>query len=388
MKVLISAMACAPGQGSEQGVGWGWARAAAAHHEVWVLTLESQRAALEPELARNPVPRLHVEYLNLPGGAPPQPTRRHTYAFVIEWQRTAADRAQRMHDAIGFDIVHHLTMATDFLPIGVARVREVPLVLGPIGAAGGLPFPMWRWLGWRGALRRPLASAATRAMRRRYTDGAARRARVVLVTNHEVERRFARHGNTRVEPNARIAHEELPTLIGERRARTAVFIGRLVDVKAPYLAVAALADPALEGWRLEIIGDGPLRASTERRVDRLGLRDRVTFRGWLDRSATLEALATAHCLVFPGLVDPNSLTLSEATMLGTPVVAFDSFGPKVLLSDQPSGLVAIGWNAPHRFALAIAAQPLGMMPSDRWSQSHLSDLIDELYRSAARSAPA
>jgi len=38
MRVLISAYACEPDKGSEPGVGWNWALAAAEKHEVWVLT--------------------------------------------------------------------------------------------------------------------------------------------------------------------------------------------------------------------------------------------------------------------------------------------------------------------------------------------------------------
>ena len=38
MKILLSAYACEPNRGSEQGVGWSWAVELSKHHEVWVIT--------------------------------------------------------------------------------------------------------------------------------------------------------------------------------------------------------------------------------------------------------------------------------------------------------------------------------------------------------------
>ena len=38
MRVLVSAFACDPTEGSEPGAGWAWARAAAVEHDVWLMT--------------------------------------------------------------------------------------------------------------------------------------------------------------------------------------------------------------------------------------------------------------------------------------------------------------------------------------------------------------
>ncbi len=43
MRILISAYACAPGRGSEPGVGWNWAAQVSRSHEVWVLGLSTVR---------------------------------------------------------------------------------------------------------------------------------------------------------------------------------------------------------------------------------------------------------------------------------------------------------------------------------------------------------
>ena len=57
MKILMSAFSCGPGQGSEPGVGWNTAMAAARlGHEVTVLTQTEFRAQIERETAAGRVP--------------------------------------------------------------------------------------------------------------------------------------------------------------------------------------------------------------------------------------------------------------------------------------------------------------------------------------------
>jgi hypothetical protein len=69
LKVLMSAYACAPGKGSEPGVGWAVAREMACYHDIWVITRRNNRPAIEAELARNPQPGLCFVYWDLPNWA-------------------------------------------------------------------------------------------------------------------------------------------------------------------------------------------------------------------------------------------------------------------------------------------------------------------------------
>ena len=66
LKILLSAYACEPGRGSEQGVGWNWARQMAKEHEVWVVTRANNRMPIETALAWDPLPNAHFVYYDLP----------------------------------------------------------------------------------------------------------------------------------------------------------------------------------------------------------------------------------------------------------------------------------------------------------------------------------
>ena len=66
MNVLLSAYACAPGKGSEPEIGWSWMQQVSRVHDVWVITRASKRERVEEGLRREPSPRAHFIYVDLP----------------------------------------------------------------------------------------------------------------------------------------------------------------------------------------------------------------------------------------------------------------------------------------------------------------------------------
>jgi glycosyltransferase involved in cell wall biosynthesis len=61
-------------------------------------------------------------------------------------------------------------------------------------------------------------------------------------------------------------------------------------------------------------------------ADRLKIGDRVTFSGYLDRKATLEALVDASVVVIPSRSEVFAITAVEALMCGRPVVLSSACG--------------------------------------------------------------
>ncbi|WP_435021537.1 hypothetical protein [Nostoc sp. CALU 1950] len=96
LKILICAYACEPGKGSEPGVGWNVAREVSKYHQIWVLTSNCHRQGLETELARNPLPKLHVVYLDPLGWIIDQYSSDKTKTLV----ETAIYRVSKTHDFV------------------------------------------------------------------------------------------------------------------------------------------------------------------------------------------------------------------------------------------------------------------------------------------------
>src|SRR5262245_33125991 len=155
MKVLLSAYSCEPNRGSESEVGWQCAvHLAATGHEVWVLTRANNRAAIERELGQTtPLPSLRFVYYDLPGWLRRWKSgRRGLYAYYLLWQWGSYRLAQREHRQVGFDLVHHVTLASIRFPSFMGRLG-IPFIFGPVGGGETAPLRL-RWgYGWKGFLR-------------------------------------------------------------------------------------------------------------------------------------------------------------------------------------------------------------------------------------------
>ncbi len=340
MKVLVSAYACDPRGGSEPGVGWNWSRAMARHHDVWVLTRSNNREEIEGELRRWPQPRMRFLYLDLPPWARSwKRGQRGIRLYYYLWQLLAGRSARRAHAEIGFDLVHHITFATAFVP-ALTFLPGVPFVLGPVG--GGVRAP-WRLTAEWGP--RGVVFEAMRAIRRgvaRYLDPLVRltwrRATVILAQNPETLAWLpARHRvKSRVVPNAGIDPQEIAEPdrpLGTERL--AVAAGRLVHLKGTSLAIRALAAIAADvpDLRLVVVGKGRDRDRLERLARELGVANRVKFTGWLERPELLAMLGRADVLLFPSMHEECGAVVVEALARGTIPIVLGAGGPPVLSGD-------------------------------------------------------
>jgi glycosyltransferase involved in cell wall biosynthesis len=103
---------------------------------------------------------------------------------------------------------------------------------------------------------------------------------------------------------------------------TVLFVGSLEPVKDPATAVEAFAAVAAghEGLRLELVGDGQLRGDLEDRARRLGVGDRVAFRGQLPRRELPGVYRRASVLVVSSRHEGQSMVAVEAAASGIPVI--------------------------------------------------------------------
>jgi glycosyltransferase involved in cell wall biosynthesis len=391
MKVLLSAYACAPEMGSEPEVGFRTMLAAARRHEVWVLTQPLMVNALRRALVDHPlVERIHLEAIQ-PSFPPHRPGLRGFAEFHWrhdQWQRRAAAHGVRLDRRIGFDIVHHVTLAAYWLRTGVAAVNK-PLVWGPVG---GAVEPPWRLLGEVG--QRGLLEEVTRTSVR-WTVGlltstrVADKASVIFVQNPATAQRIRARAETIILSHA-IAVDvgEIPAA-GSRTGDIA-FVGRLVPWKGARLAVRTMRYVTTPGATLRIYGDGDERQSIQKATRRWDIADRVSFEGQIPRRQLLTQIARAGVVLHPALHEEGGIAVAETLAAGTPLVCLDHGGPAELVrqwQQSPSITVAPGWPDATARALAAAvdhflACPPPMLASPRAPKDSFEDRILEAYERA------
>jgi glycosyltransferase involved in cell wall biosynthesis len=89
--------------------------------------------------------------------------------------------------------------------------------------------------------------------------------------------------------------------------------------------------------RLTLIGDGPERPALEARAESIGLKDRITFKGYQNQSEVAKALSRTDLLVLPSFAEGVPVVLMEAMASGKPVVATQVGGVSELVEAGRTG---------------------------------------------------
>jgi glycosyltransferase involved in cell wall biosynthesis len=333
LRVLLSAYACEPGKGSEPGVGWHWAIQAARHHDVWVLTRENNRDVIESAIDPAFEPHLRFQYYDLPAWV--RRWKRGALglrAYYVLWQLGVLGVARRLHREVGFDVVHHVTFNSLDVPGFLWRVGP-PFVWGPVGGGQESAVALRAYFGRRW-LRERLRTLRKRAARLNpLVRAAVRRSAAILVANEDTARRLPASSSARWVRELETA-VVLPGRPSPPRSRdradpfTVLWVGGLILLKAPRLALDALAELKQRGvaFRANFVGTGELEGAMREWARALGLDAQVSMVGRAPYADMSTWYARSDAFLFTGLHDTSGNVVLEAMSHGLPVVTLDQHG--------------------------------------------------------------
>jgi glycosyltransferase involved in cell wall biosynthesis len=124
-------------------------------------------------------------------------------------------------------------------------------------------------------------------------------------------------------------------------------VGRLVEMKAPHLTLAAFAEvaKAFPQAHLDLVGDGLLRGRCEAVIAEQGLGDRVTLHGYRRHDEVAALMARASMFVQHSVTDPEGriegfpVAIAEAMFTALPVVSTRHSGIPEHVKDGVTGLL-------------------------------------------------
>lgn len=377
MKVLLSAFACEPNLGSEEGVGWNTALQAAKHHEAWVFTRTFCRSFIEAELERNPMPNLHFVYFDPFGWSEDWKGRQgwlqlHYYL----WQIWAYFIARKLDREIKFDIVQHVTYVKHWSPSFLALLPH-PFIWGPVGGAEAAPKPFWEDFSRRGKIYETLRELAQGfGERDPFVMLTARRSALALATTEETAARlrFLKAKNVKIFSQVGLSQTEIQQLLQsesppEKPIRF-ISVGRLLHWKGVHLGLRAFAEAKLQEAEYWIVGDGPEKQRLEALATELGLGNQVYFWGALPRDKTLSKMAESHVLLHPSLHDSGGFVCTEMMGIGRPAICLDLGGPATQVTAQTG--IKVTATDPDR-AVEGLAEAIVCLAGDRELRSSMGE---------------
>jgi glycosyltransferase involved in cell wall biosynthesis len=161
-----------------------------------------------------------------------------------------------------------------------------------------------------------------------------------------------------IHPGVDVQHYRPDPAVGRSDPPSFLYMGRLKRYKGVEIAVRALARvrATRPDVRLDIAGTGDYRPALERLVASLGLRDAVTFRGFVPDAEKVRLLRSTWANVFPSPKEGWGITVVEAAACGTPSIASDSPGLRDSVRDGRTGFLV-----PHGDVDALARRMLELV---------------------------
>jgi glycosyltransferase involved in cell wall biosynthesis len=268
------------------------------------------------------------------GRALPRRIDEATLGLANQLLTQRAQRAVVRHLLVPGTVLHQPIPVSPRFPSVMAGLGA-PLVVGPLN--GGMEYPA-TFGGAESVLTRALI-----ALGRSFTDAmnavfsGKRNAALVRVANARTCAALPSKLKGRivelVENGVDLTQWSASSAAGTDRF---VFIGRLVDWKTLDVALEALAQ--IPGAKLDVIGDGPMRAPWEARAAELGAQ--ADFHGWKSQAECASMLAGSTALLLPSVYECGGAVVLEAMAAAVPVIATAWGGPLDYLDPTCGFLVA------------------------------------------------
>lgn len=170
--------------------------------------------------------------------------------------------------------------------------------------------------------------------------------------------------------------EHYPETIPERREKTILAVGRLVDVKGMdrLIRIFAAVHEKTPDWSLRIAGEGEERPALEALIEKLGISGCVKLMGMLTADEVEREMLSAAIYASTSKSEGLSFALVEAMSCGLAPVAYDvRVGPAATITDGVNGYLV-----PDGDADGYAARLLGLINDP--------ELMAELSHAAVRRA--
>ena len=338
MKILVSAYACSPYQGSEPSSGWGFIYELSKQHEITAFVEEEKfRKDIEHYLENNNDHAKTIKFIFVKKNRnrrlrriwPPS-----YYWYYRAWHKKVFQIAKNMLSNQKFDLVHQLNMS-GFREPGFLWKLDLPFVWGPVGGMGYFPYKFFHHVGIKGSLYY-LAYNVFNFLHMNFLCRprlAAKKAGVGLISaTSDNKRSIKNYWSYRSTLISEIGKPYIKNSFSVGRRKIGdplhlVWSGQHTPGKALNIALKALSLISKDiKWKFHILGNGELTNKWKNYAHSLGIAKNCKFYGLVTRQEALKIMEQSNLMLITSLRDLTSAVTVESVSLGLPVICLDHSG--------------------------------------------------------------
>jgi len=379
--VLIS-FSTQPNSGSERGVGWAFLTACIELLTRFEITIHvildvRDREEILKQLGELETPRLVLHFVDrgkLFRFATGDSKTRFSYLTWVTRARGEIRKILAKHDVA---VIHQVTFASFILPNAIPKLfrnsYRTKKIWGPasIAITSAESWPIRKKsLGLRNALLKTISKIVPIQFKSLN----------LIIANNQHTANLIPPEKLDLEPNIFLDLEHLDNMAESTRDTLQLLtVGALIPRKRPWLSIILLTRPEMQEFRLNFIGDGPLKNDLQSLSEELGVSNRVRFLGQLPHTTTLRQIAECAVLLHPSSREGSPWVIGEASSLGTPcIVAMDSGSDTTLaLSNSQGAVVDYSNDQLDKVANAVISLSKTGQPvkSHRWDKTRATSLL-------------
>lgn len=336
-KIFFLAFACRPDSGSEDAVGWNWILQASKFFDVSVVTKEEFKTDIEKYNIN--IKFYYVESLE----------KWHKISIYYEyyrWQKKAYEFIKELCENEKFDYLWYITFGNIILPSYVYRIK-VPLIWGPVGGTDEIDKNFEKRLSFKEKFPvQYIRKIILRTLRFNHIyKKMCSKSSIIILRTEETLKYIPDKDKSKIIYHLETAFDKNDVLKFVDRKKVhyikndsinLIYTGQLIGRKniVSLLDAFSYVIKYYPNTILNIVGDGILLESLEKKAKKLIDSGNVKFWGRCDRTKTLQLVYESDVYVFPSLIDTMTFSILEAMVLAKPIVCFDVSGMKYALNDS------------------------------------------------------
>lgn len=344
LNILINAYAVSPNWGSEPGVGWNWIINIAKHCNVFVITEAEWKDEILEAVEKLPQKENIHFYFN----PVPEKVRKmcwnqgdwRFYWYYRKWQKKTLEIAKQIIAENHIDVMHQLNMIGFREPGYLWKIKDIPLVWGPVGGIGQ-PTPTKFLNGNTKYLIKHCAKRFITYLQLRFDPNV----RKMIKNSHIIAAVPSVQNKLKniYKIDAEQINETGTYAIGAKSKEflqsdkfEILWVGRLLATKRLDIAIETMKYVKNKKARLSIVGTGTEEETAHylQLIKETGLSsDTINWIGPLEHSKISGLMQKSDLFFMTSVADATSTVVVEAISEGLPILSFNACGFGKLVKD-------------------------------------------------------